>query len=136
MPVGKSPPASAILGRAQTSPDTAPGSCPPLAKNASGGDRLQSYRCGIWPLDPEDSSSRQTATSMSSKARSSCPPNSQKQTSSRAGNTTIPQTNVTFHIDANGIPNVTEEDKTTGVKNKITITNHKGRLGKEDIEGS
>jgi len=41
---------------------------------------------------------------------------------------------VTFDIDANGILNVSAEDKTTGKKNKITITNDKGRLSKEDIE--
>jgi molecular chaperone DnaK (HSP70) len=39
-----------------------------------------------------------------------------------------------FDIDANGILNVTAEDKTTGKKNKITITNDKGRLSKDDIE--
>jgi len=32
------------------------------------------------------------------------------------------------------ILNVTAEDKTTGIKNKITITNDKGRLSKEEIE--
>lgn len=41
---------------------------------------------------------------------------------------------MTFDIDANGILNVTAEDKTAGVKNKITITNDKGRLSKEEIE--
>ncbi|XP_073044185.1 heat shock 70 kDa protein-like [Primulina eburnea] len=46
----------------------------------------------------------------------------------------VPQINVTFDIDANGILNVTAEDKTAGVKNKITITNDKGRLSKEEIE--
>ncbi|CAL5399556.1 unnamed protein product [Camellia sinensis] len=46
----------------------------------------------------------------------------------------VPQINVSFDIDANGILNVTAEDKTAGVKNKITITNDKGRLSKEDIE--
>ncbi|GMN63579.1 hypothetical protein TIFTF001_032665 [Ficus carica] len=46
----------------------------------------------------------------------------------------VPQINVAFDIDANGILNVTAEDKTAGVKNKITITNDKGRLSKEDIE--
>ncbi|KAL6532772.1 70-kilodalton heat shock protein [Orobanche gracilis] len=46
----------------------------------------------------------------------------------------VPQINVTFDIDANGILNVMAEDKTAGVKNKITITNDKGRLSKEDIE--
>ncbi|CAI9285604.1 unnamed protein product [Lactuca saligna] len=46
----------------------------------------------------------------------------------------VPQVNVTFDIDANGILNVSAEDKTAGVKNKITITNDKGRLSKDDIE--
>ncbi|MFS7932206.1 putative Heat shock protein 70 family [Helianthus anomalus] len=46
----------------------------------------------------------------------------------------VPQINVTFDIDANGILNVSAEDKTAGVKNKITITNDKGRLSKDEIE--
>merc|ERR1711879_353799 len=46
----------------------------------------------------------------------------------------VPQINVAFDIDAIGILNVSAEDKTTGKKNKITITNDKGRLSKEDIE--
>ncbi|ERM93899.1 hypothetical protein AMTRI_Chr12g272290 [Amborella trichopoda] len=46
----------------------------------------------------------------------------------------VPQINVTFDIDANGILNVSAEDKTAGVKNRITITNEKGRLSKEEIE--
>jgi L1 cell adhesion molecule like protein len=46
----------------------------------------------------------------------------------------VPQINVVFDIDANGILNVSAEDKTTGTKNKITITNDKGRLSKDDIE--
>merc|ERR1712176_672129 len=46
----------------------------------------------------------------------------------------VPQISVAFDIDANGILNVSAEDKTTGKKNKITITNDKGRLSKEDIE--
>ncbi|MEW5305327.1 MAG: hypothetical protein WDW38_005632 [Sanguina aurantia] len=46
----------------------------------------------------------------------------------------VPQINVIFDIDANGILNVSAEDKTTGNKNKITITNDKGRLSKDDIE--
>jgi heat shock protein 1/8 len=46
----------------------------------------------------------------------------------------VPQVNVVFDIDANGILNVSAEDKTAGVKNKITITNDKGRLSKVDIE--
>merc|ERR1712063_154424 len=36
--------------------------------------------------------------------------------------------------DANGILNVSAEDKTTGKKNNITITNDKGRLSKDDVE--
>ncbi|CAJ0644137.1 12757_t:CDS:2 [Entrophospora sp. SA101] len=46
----------------------------------------------------------------------------------------IPQIEVTFDIDANGILNVSAADKTTGRSNKITITNDKGRLSKEEIE--
>ena len=46
----------------------------------------------------------------------------------------VPQIEVTFDIDANGILNVSAEDKTTGKKNKITITNDKGRLSQEDID--
>jgi len=46
----------------------------------------------------------------------------------------VPQIEVTFDIDANGILNVTAADKSTGRQNKITITNDKGRLSKEDIE--
>ncbi|KAI8021779.1 Heat shock 70 kDa protein [Camellia lanceoleosa] len=46
----------------------------------------------------------------------------------------VPQINVSFDIDANGILNVTAEDKTAGVMNKIMITNDKGRLSKEDVE--
>eukprot|EP00253_Pinus_taeda_P012461 PITA_12461 len=46
----------------------------------------------------------------------------------------VPQITVGFDIDANGILNVSAEDKTTGHKNKITITNDKGRLSKEEIE--
>ncbi|KAG2256976.1 hypothetical protein Bca52824_076270 [Brassica carinata] len=38
----------------------------------------------------------------------------------------VPQINVCFDIDANGILNVSAEDKTAGVKNQITITNDKG----------
>ena len=45
-----------------------------------------------------------------------------------------PQIEVTFDIDANGILNVTAEDKSTKKKNQITITNDKGRLSKDDIE--
>ena len=46
----------------------------------------------------------------------------------------VPQIEVTFDIDANGILNVSASDKSTGKSNKITITNDKGRLSKEDIE--
>ena len=46
----------------------------------------------------------------------------------------VPQINVVFDIDANGILNVSAEDKATNIKNKITITNDKGRLTKDDIE--
>ncbi|GAY49494.1 hypothetical protein CUMW_119550 [Citrus unshiu] len=46
----------------------------------------------------------------------------------------VPQINVCFDIDANGILHVSAEDKTAGVKNQITITNDKGRLSKEEIE--
>jgi L1 cell adhesion molecule like protein len=46
----------------------------------------------------------------------------------------VPQIEVTFDLDANGILNVTAVDKSTGRENKITITNDKGRLSKEEIE--
>merc|ERR1712195_394293 len=47
----------------------------------------------------------------------------------------VPQIECTFDIDANGILNVSATDKGTGKRNKITITNDKGRLSKEEIEG-
>lgn len=46
----------------------------------------------------------------------------------------VPQIEVTFDIDANGILNVSALEKGTGKTQKITITNDKGRLSKEDIE--
>ncbi|CAL5223179.1 g5651 [Coccomyxa viridis] len=46
----------------------------------------------------------------------------------------VPQIEVTFEIDANGILNVGAEDKGTGKREKITITNDKGRLSQEEIE--
>lgn len=46
----------------------------------------------------------------------------------------VPQIEVTFDIDANGILNVSAADKTTGKSSRITITNDKGRLSKEEIE--
>ena len=46
----------------------------------------------------------------------------------------VPQIEVTYDIDANGILNVTSVEKSTGKENKITITNDKGRLSKDEIE--
>ena len=40
----------------------------------------------------------------------------------------VPQIEVTFDIDANGILNVSAVDKSTGKENKITITNDKGKI--------
>ena len=45
-----------------------------------------------------------------------------------------PQIEVCFDLDANCILNVSASEKSTGKTNKITITNDKGRLSKEDIE--
>ena len=45
-----------------------------------------------------------------------------------------PQIEVTFEVDANGILNVTAKDKASNKQEKITITNDKGRLSKEDIQ--
>lgn len=46
----------------------------------------------------------------------------------------VPQIEVTFDLDANGIMNVGATEKGTGKAHKITITNDKGRLSKEEIE--
>merc|ERR1712093_206144 len=46
----------------------------------------------------------------------------------------VPQIDVTFDIDANGMLNVSAVEKSTNKENKITITNDKGRLSKEDVE--
>jgi len=46
----------------------------------------------------------------------------------------VPQIEVTFEIDANGITHVSAEDKATGKSEKITITADKGRLSEEEIE--
>ena len=46
----------------------------------------------------------------------------------------VPQIEVTFDIDANGILNVSAMDKSSGKESKITITNDKGRLSKDEIE--
>ncbi|XP_015912981.2 major heat shock 70 kDa protein Ab-like [Parasteatoda tepidariorum] len=46
----------------------------------------------------------------------------------------VPQIEVTFDMDANGILNVSAQDKSTGKSQSIRITNDKGRLSKEEIE--
>jgi L1 cell adhesion molecule like protein len=46
----------------------------------------------------------------------------------------VPQIEVTFEIDANGILNVGANEKSSGKSETITITNEKGRLSKEEIE--
>lgn len=46
----------------------------------------------------------------------------------------VPQIDVTFDVDANGILNVTAKDKNTSKENKITITNDKGRLSQEEVD--
>jgi chaperone protein DnaK len=46
----------------------------------------------------------------------------------------VPQIEVTFELDANGILQVSAEDKGTGNKEKITITNDQNRLTPDDIE--
>merc|ERR1711968_94164 len=46
----------------------------------------------------------------------------------------VPQIEVTFEIDANGILQVSAQDKGTGKEEKITITAEKGRLSDEEIE--
>lgn len=45
-----------------------------------------------------------------------------------------PQIEVTFDVDANGLLTVSAEEKTTGKKQNITITNDGSRLSAEDIE--
>ncbi|KAG1898171.1 putative heat shock cognate protein, partial [Suillus fuscotomentosus] len=46
----------------------------------------------------------------------------------------VPQIEITFDIDANGILNVSASDRTTSKSNHITITNDKGRLSAEEIK--
>ena len=46
----------------------------------------------------------------------------------------VPQIEITYDLDANGILNVNAAEKSTGKSNKITITNDKGRLSKDQIE--
>jgi hypothetical protein len=45
-----------------------------------------------------------------------------------------PQIEVSFDLDANGILNVSAEDKVTKQVKRITITNDRGRLTKEQVE--
>ena len=46
----------------------------------------------------------------------------------------VPQIDVTFDMEANGILNVSAVEKSTGKEKKITITNDKGRMSAEEIE--
>jgi len=46
----------------------------------------------------------------------------------------VPQIEVSFDIDENGILNVTAKDNASSKTNHITISNNKGRLSKEEIE--
>ena len=46
----------------------------------------------------------------------------------------VPQIEVAFDVDANGIMNIEAHDKGSGKKEQITITNDKGRLSSDDIE--
>ena len=46
----------------------------------------------------------------------------------------VPQIEVAFDVDANGIMNISAVEKSTGKSKNITITNDKGRLSKEQIE--
>ena len=46
----------------------------------------------------------------------------------------VPQIEVSFEVDANGILQVSAEDKGTGKAEKITITAEKGRLSEDEIE--
>jgi len=46
----------------------------------------------------------------------------------------IPQIEVTFEVDTNGIMKISAADKGTGKSESITITNEKGRLSKDDID--
>ena len=46
----------------------------------------------------------------------------------------VPQIEVSFDIDANGILNVSAIEKSTGKTSNVTITNDKSRLSKEDVE--
>ena len=46
----------------------------------------------------------------------------------------VPQIEVSFDVDANGIMNITAVEKGTGKTNKVTITNDSGRLSKDEID--
>ncbi len=46
----------------------------------------------------------------------------------------VPKIEVTFDLDANGILNVSARDTSTGKSEKITISNDKGRLSKDEID--
>jgi L1 cell adhesion molecule like protein len=46
----------------------------------------------------------------------------------------MPQIEITYDVDANGILNVQACEKSTGKSEKITIKNESGKLSKEDIE--
>jgi heat shock 70kDa protein 1/2/6/8 len=46
----------------------------------------------------------------------------------------VPQIEVQFDVDANGILNVSATDKGTNKKSSVTITNEKGRLSQEEID--
>lgn len=46
----------------------------------------------------------------------------------------VPQIEVTFDLDANGILNVSAAEKSSGKSEKITISNDTGRLSKEEIQ--
>ena len=46
----------------------------------------------------------------------------------------VPQIEIAYDLDANGILNVSAAEKSTGKSNKITITNDKGRLSKDQVE--
>ena len=46
----------------------------------------------------------------------------------------VPQIEITYDVDANGILHVSAEEKSSGRKEKIEVTNDKGRLSAEDIQ--
>jgi len=46
----------------------------------------------------------------------------------------VPQIEVSFEVDANGIMKISATDRGTGKSNGVTITNDKGRLSQEDID--